>query len=138
MQTQKPHNVADFWFVTSSETQKIEELTADPHVNLAYYRSSTREWVSVSGLASLTANRDLIRSVYNPEWKTWLGDAASGRDGSPDDPRIVLVLVEVLSATFLKVNESKPRVLFEVAKAKLTGKAPAFGEIETVRGEELR
>ena len=45
---------ADLWFVTAQGTAKLAELAADPHLNLSYYRDRNREWVSVSGLATLS------------------------------------------------------------------------------------
>ena len=35
MANQKRAAGADLWFVTTAETHKMEELEADPHVNLA-------------------------------------------------------------------------------------------------------
>ncbi|MBV9773499.1 MAG: pyridoxamine 5'-phosphate oxidase family protein, partial [Gemmatimonadetes bacterium] len=49
MATQARTSGADLWFVTDIDTHKLDELEADPNVNLAYYRDRTREWVSVSG-----------------------------------------------------------------------------------------
>src|SRR5689334_1666680 len=50
MATQKRAPGADLWFVTSEDTHKVEELEDESHVNLAYYKDRTREWISVSGL----------------------------------------------------------------------------------------
>ena len=48
MATQTQAEGSDLWFVTDVESHKLDELEADPHVNLAYYKDRTREWVSVS------------------------------------------------------------------------------------------
>ena len=57
MATQKRADGADLWFVTLDDTSKVRDLAADPHVNLSYYKDRTREWISVSGIASLTRDR---------------------------------------------------------------------------------
>ena len=44
MATQKRAPGADLWFVTSTDTHKVEELEEEPHVNLSYYKDRTREW----------------------------------------------------------------------------------------------
>ena len=31
---------------------------ADPHLNLSYYKDRTREWISVSGIATITSDRE--------------------------------------------------------------------------------
>lgn len=138
MATQTQAEGTDLWFVTDIDTHKLDELEFDPHVNLAYYRDRTREWVSVSGTASITRDRRAIRELYRPDWKAWFGDEGGERNGGPDDPRIALILVDVHSVTYLKVDKPRPVVLFEVAKAMATGTPPKVGEQRHVSASELR
>ena len=137
MQTQERETGMDLWFMTNVETHKLEDLMSDPHVNLAYYKDRSREWVSVSGLATVTTDRELVRELYKPDWKAWLGDEGGDRDGSANDPRIALILVEAESVTYMKVTKPKPVVLFEVARAMVTGSTPKVGNIRTVTDREL-
>jgi general stress protein 26 len=71
MATQKRALGADLWFVTLEGAQKLLDLDNDPHVNLAYYKDRTREWVSVSGIASVTRDRAKIHELWAPDWKAW-------------------------------------------------------------------
>ena len=137
MQTQERETGLDLWFMTNVETHKLDDLMSDPHVNLAYYKDRSREWVSVSGLATVTTDRELVRELYKPDWKAWLGDEGGDRDGSASDPRIALILVEAESVTYMKVTKPKPVVLFEVARAMVTGSTPKVGNIRTVTDREL-
>ena len=137
MQTQQRETGLDLWFMTNVETHKLDDLMSDPHVNLAYYHNGTREWVSVAGLATVSTDRDLIRELYKPDWKAWLGDDGGARDGSADDPRIALILVDAESVTYMKVTKPRPVVLFEVARAMLTGSPPKVGSIRTVSEREI-
>src|SRR5688500_5420595 len=121
MQTQERTSGADLWFMTNVEAHKLDDLMTDPHVNLAYYKDKTREWVSVAGLATVSADRELVRGLYKPDWKAWLGDEGGGRDGSANDPRIALILVEAESVTYMKATKPRPVVLFDIAKALVTG-----------------
>jgi general stress protein 26 len=132
MATQKRSEGADLWFVSAEETGKVRDVEADPHVNLAYYRDRTREWISVSGLATVSRDRAKIRELYAPDWKIWFADEGDPRHGTADDPRLVLVGVEVHAATFLEVDKPKPVVLFELAKGLLTRDAPELGELHRV------
>ncbi len=129
MQTQEHDRVADLWFVTSEDTHKLEELEHDPHVNVSYLDGGTKEWVSVSGTATISRDREMIRELYSPDWRAWLQDEGGERDGGPGDPRIVLILVEAESVSFLKSDVSRPRMLFEVAKGIVTGERPNVGEV---------
>ena len=138
MQTQERENGVDLWFMTNVETHKLDDLMADPHVNLAYYKDKSREWVSVSGIATLSTDRDLVRELYKPDWKAWLGNEGGERDGSENDPRIALILVDAQSVTYMKVTKPRPVVLFEVAKGIVTGKTPDVGEQRSLTERELR
>ena len=110
----------------------MNDLAADPHVNLAYYKDRTREWVSVAGLAKVSRDRAIIRQLYAPDWKIWFAEEGDPRHGTPDDPRMVLIGVDVHSAVYLEVNKPQPVVLFEIAKGWITGTQPEIGEMNTV------
>jgi general stress protein 26 len=136
MATQDRIEDADLWFVTNTETHKLDDLKLDPHVNCSYYNNRTHEWVSVAGLARVTKNKTKIRQLYKEDWKTWFGDAGGDRDGGPNDPRIAIILVEAELATYMKVNKSRPVILFEILKGMVTGSRPT-GDVKEVTGAEL-
>jgi general stress protein 26 len=129
MATQERADGADLWFVTADNTGKLRDIEADPHVNLAYYKDRTREWISVSGIARISKDRAKIRELYASDWKMWFGDEGDPRHGTPDDPRIVLIGVDVHAAVFLEMDKPQPVVLFELAKGWLTGTEPDLGEM---------
>lgn len=130
MATQAREPIADLWFVTDIESHKLDELDHDPHVNLAYFDNDRYEWVSVSGTASISTDRELIRSLYKPDWKVWFGKVDEVRDGGPDDPRLALILVDADSVVYMKRDKPSPLVLYEVAKGFLTGNRPDVGEVK--------
>jgi general stress protein 26 len=132
MATQKRAPGADLWFVTLDDTPKVHDVEHDAHVNLAYYKDRTREWISVSGVAKLTRERQKIRELYMPDWKTWFPKGDDPRHGTADDPRMVLIGVEVHAAVFLEVNKPQPVVLFELVKGWVTGDTPEIGEMHRV------
>jgi general stress protein 26 len=139
MATQRRTSGADLWFMTNAETEKFEEIALDPHVNVSYYRDRTREWVSVSGHAILSQDRDLVDSLYQTDWRAWLGDTGDGRrDGGPHDPRIALILVQADSVTYSKNDRPMPLVLFQVVKSMITGEPPKVANLRELSGDELR
>ena len=133
MATQKKAAGADLWFVTLEGGGKLRDLEHDPHVNLAYYKDRTREWISVSGIATVSRDRDKIRELYATDWKAWFPNEGDSRHGTPDDPRMVLIGVRIHAAVFLEVNKPQPVVLYEVVKGWLTGSMPDVGELHRVR-----
>jgi general stress protein 26 len=131
MATQKPASGADLWFVTTDGSAKLDDLASDPHVNLAFYKEW--EWISVSGLATISHDREKIHELYAPDWKIWFPEEGDPRHGTADDPRMVLIGVDVHAAVFLEVGKPKPVVLYEMVKGWLTGTAPEIGETHVVR-----
>ena len=137
MQVQRRTRRADLWFMTNVESHKLDELAHDPHVNLGFYNTKSREWVSVSGMAVLSQDPRLIHDLYQPDWRAWLGDEGGARDGGPDDPRIALVLVEAHSVIYSKQDRPTPLVLFQIAKSMVTGEPPKVSDMRTLTETEI-
>lgn len=132
MATQKRAAGADLWFVAAEGSGKLTDVERDPHVNLAYYKDRTREWISVSGLATLSRDREKLRELYAPDWKLWFGEEGDPRHGTADDPRLVLIGVEIHAASFLDITRPQPLVLFDLAKGLLTGERVEIGETRRI------
>ena len=132
MATQKRAAGADLWFVTKEDTAKLRDIGGDSHVNLAYYKDRTREWVSVSGIATPTRDRAKIHELYAPDWKMWFAEEGDPRHGTRDDPRMVLIGVNVHAAVFLEMDKPQPVVLFELVKGFVTGEEPDLGEMHHI------
>ena len=137
MATQKRAAGADFWFVTGEGYAKLDEIAADPRVNLTYYRDSSREWVSVSGRASISRDRAKIHELYAPDWKVWFPEEGGGKDGGPDDPRMVLIGVDARTAHYMVANKPRPLQMFEFLKGMVTGKMPDWGDVKEVPERDL-
>jgi general stress protein 26 len=129
MANQKRAGGADLWFVTREGSAKLVDIEQDSHINLSYYRDSNREWVSVSGTAAISRDRDKVRELYQPDWKLWFDDEGDPLHGTADDPRMVLIAVTVHAAEFLEVNKPRPVLLYEMVKGFVTGEEPEFGEM---------
>ena len=129
MANQKRAGGADLWFVTREDSAKLADLAHDSHVNLSYYKDSNREWVSVSGIATISRDRGKIRELYAPDWKVWFAEEGDPRHGTADDPRMVLIGVTVHAAVFLEITKPRPVLLYEMVKGWLTGTEPELGEM---------
>ena len=138
MATQDREPGTDLWFVTDIESDKIDDLIADPNVNVSYYNVKSWEWVSVSGVVTVSQDREMIRRLYKPDWKAWFGDEGASRDGGPNDPRFALLLVDARSVVYGKRNKPKPLALFEVVKGMVTGQAPDVADVREVSDAELK
>jgi general stress protein 26 len=137
MATQDRIEGTDLWFVTNTDTHKLDDLALDPHVNCSYYNNRTHEWVSVAGIAHVSKNKNKVRQLYQENWKAWFDDEGGERDGGPNDPRLALIMVEAELATYMKVNKSRPIILFEAIRSKVTGSTPRLGDVREISGAEL-
>jgi general stress protein 26 len=138
MQTQRRTAGVDLWFMSNWFSDKLDEIASDPQVNVSYYRDRTREWVSVSGRAIISRDRQLIRGLYQPDWKAWLGAPGGAQDGSAEDPRIALILVTAESVTYSKKDRPTPVVLFNIVKGMITGEPPKVADLRDVSADELK
>ena len=128
MANQKRAAGADLWFVTSEGSAKLRDIKYDPHVNLAYCKPSSYEWVSASGTAHIIHDRAKIAELYEPDWRVWFGANGDPRHGTVDDPRMVLIGIDVHAAVFLEVDKPKPVILFELVKGWFTGERVDAGQ----------
>ena len=132
MATQKRHLGADLWFVAAEGSAKLDEIRADPHVNLSFLNPRTMEWLSISGMAAISKDRSVIHALYAPDWKIWFPDEGDPLHGTKDDPRMTLIGITVHSAVFFDVSAPRSVVLYEMVKGWLTGSIPDVGEIHHV------
>jgi general stress protein 26 len=80
----------------------------------------------------VSRDRQKIKELYAPDWKMWFPKGDDPRHGTDEDPRMVLIGVDVHAAVFLEVDEPQPVVLYEVAKGWLTGSTPDVGEMHRI------
>lgn len=96
-------------------------------------QDSNKAWVSVSGTALVSRDRQKIRELYAKDWSVWFPDEGDSRHGTADDPRMVLVGVTVHAAEFLEINKPRPILLFELVKGWVTGKEPELGTMHELK-----
>jgi general stress protein 26 len=115
------------WFFMSKKGDPVDELKADPIVNLVYADPSADTYVSVSGAAAM------IEDTAKKE-QLWSKLAAAWFPGGANDPDLALVQVRIGHAHYWDVKESKLVQLYAMAKAAFTGKPPVdLGEHGEVR-----
>jgi len=127
----------DLLFHTNTESGKTDDLKSDPDINIAFLNSSG-EWASISGKATISTERSLIHKHYSPSLKAWMGDLGDGKhDGGPDDPRIGIISVKAVTATYAITNQSFVSRGVEIAKGTVTGEAAKVNKLREVSEEEL-
>lgn len=128
MMTQEREPDADLWFVTALDTEKVEEIRTHPKVGVIYYRESDRAYVSLSGVAHLEQNRELIKRKWKESWRAWFPEG-------PEQANLVLIKIDAHEAEYWEPKGGKLKVIFEAARGMVTGRHPEInppvqGEIE--------
>ena len=56
----------NLFFIANNASHKFEELKHDSNVNVSFYDPKTTGWASVSGIAKVTQDKDLIKKFWSP------------------------------------------------------------------------
>jgi len=130
-------NEIDLWFFTNKESGKTDELESDQHVNVAFLTSSG-EWASISGNARIIDDQAAIQEHYTRSLKAWLGDLGDKtHDGGPKDPRIGIIEVQMLSATYSLAKGNPLSRGFEIAKGSAIGSPPDVNKLREITKEDI-
>ena len=76
----------DSWFFSARDSGKVDEIDADPRVELAYVATERGTWVSVEGRAEVVADDERKRELWQDELKAWFPEG-------PEDDGVVLLKV---------------------------------------------
>lgn len=105
------------WFITSDEAEFMRDLPSNPQVNVSFSDINDSLYVSVTGWAEITRDRQKAEELWNPMVKAWF-------PGGLDDPHLALIKVKMQAAEYWDTHSSKMTQLFAIAKAAFTGERP--------------
>lgn len=111
----------NIWFFTNESSQKINEVEDNSNVSVCYSDPGDNTYVCVMGTAQIVHDRKKIDKLWNPALKIWFPEGK-------EDPELVLIKIDPLSAEYWDSSSSKMVVLFNMAKALVTGKEYGEGE----------
>ena len=106
-------------FLTDAESHKDEEVAARPNVNLAFADAGSHSYVSLTGRARVSNDREKIREIFNVPAKAWWD--------SPEDPSIRLLIVTPHDAQYWD-SPGKIRSYIKMAAAAVSSARPEMGD----------
>lgn len=115
MATQQVEFDGSLWFFSGLNSEKVQELRANPEVNISYSSPDDQRYVSVSGLTEISRDRSKMKELWNPIFKAWFPKGL-------DDPDICLLHVDVTHAEYWDAPSSKMVQLAGFVKSIVTGK----------------
>ena len=114
------------WFFMARNSEPVEDVLADPLVNVVYADSGEDSYVSVSGKAMVVEGMAKKQQLWSKLTEAWFPAGVT-------DPNLALVRVHIHHANYWDVSESQMVQLYLMAKAAVTGKPPQLGEHAEVR-----
>lgn len=96
MQAQEIEFDGDLWFITRKDTEKYEEIKANPMVNVAVAGDS---YASISGKAVFIDDKERKKEFWNKAYEKMF-------DLSYDDPILVLIKVEADTAEYWEAGNT--------------------------------
>ena len=125
MATQETRFQGELWFLTRQDSGKVDEIRHNAHVNVAYSDPKESTFISLSGRAQLSKDRQKIHELWNPLYKAWfpIGE---------EDPEITVIKVVVEDAEYWSAPSSAIVRNFRMLKASITGDGSQVGEHEHV------
>lgn len=114
------------WFLSDKNSETVKDLQKNPQVNLSYTTSDEKDFVSISGKATLTDDKEKINELWNPIYNAFY-------EHGKEDPNIELICVECHGAEYWLSGNSVVNVIKMTAAALQDGKsAENLGENYTV------
>lgn len=126
-QNKKVDEDSSLWFFMSRSGDPVDDITAEPNVNVAYANPDKDSYVSVSGIARVVENLAKKEQLWSKLNEAWF-------QGGVTDPDLALVQVQITHAGYWDVKSNKLVQLFAMARAAVTGRSPReIGEHGEVR-----
>ena len=108
------------WFFTDSQSAKVYETQKDRKVCVSFGDTGKNSYVSLSGVANITTDRELKKKFWNPMVGAWF-------EGDYSSPEVALLEIKVNSAELWETDKNKLSQLFELTKAAMSDDVADLG-----------
>jgi len=115
MSVQQVDNDGNFWFLSANDSNKNSELAQDPFVQLIFQGSAHSDFLTVYGMASVSADKEKIKELWEPIAKAWFTEGV-------DDPRISVIKVESSEGYYWDNKHGNAIAFVKMAAGALIGK----------------
>jgi general stress protein 26 len=88
------------WFLSASNTEKVEAVRTIQRVNLSFADHAAQRYVSISGFCELVRDHPKAKELWNPSYASWF-------PGGLDDPNLILLKVDVQQAEYWNAEQRR-------------------------------
>ncbi len=121
MATQKTEFDGKLYFFTRENCPKVDEMERNPQVGISYSNFKKQAYVSMSGTAEISKDRELMKKLWSPLYKAWFSKGL-------DDPELSLLCIQVNKAEYWSSGNAGFVQLFGWVQSALTGKPLQKGQ----------
>lgn len=115
MSVQEVDDEGNLWFLSSTDSNKNEELKSNDAVQLLFQGDPHSDFLSVFGHATISKDKDKIDKLWNPIAKTWFTEGK-------DDPRISVIKVKPSDGYYWDTKHGKIVAFAKMAVGAMIGK----------------
>ncbi len=116
----------DLWFFCYDDSAKVRQVRSRPQVNVAFANERKSEWTSISGAASVVADRSRMEELWAPPLQVWFPEGL-------DTPGLTLLRVRAETAEYWDSPSSNIKKLIGGLRAVVRSDPDEFpGENRTV------
>ena len=121
MATQESEFQGQLWFLTRQSSGKVDEIREGSNASLAYVNNDAHAFVALSGMASLSKDREKIYELWRPMHAIWFPHGK-------DDPEITVIRIAVEGAEYWESPGNALVRSYHLLKAAVTGDPAQAGE----------
>lgn len=108
-------------FLSNRVSGKTQEIDEEHHINLTFANESTNDFASLSGIATQSQDRAMIKELWNAYADAWF-------DGDAETADVVVITFRPSEGQYWDSTGSSILHAFELVRTKVTGGKPNVGE----------
>jgi len=115
MAEQKIDEEGAIWFLSANDSYKNKQIAANPVVQLLFQGGSYSDFLHLTGMATITEDKQIIKELWNPFLKVWFTEGEN-------DPRISVIKVDPVEGYYWDTKHNKIVVTIKRLVGAITGK----------------
>ncbi len=115
MSVQKLDDEGYFWFLSSNDSHRNNEIMADSYMQLLFQGSDYSDFLNIYGTATITEDKEKIKELWEPILKTWFTEGL-------DDPRVSVIKVKPVEGYYWDTKHNMAVGLIKRAAGAVMGK----------------
>lgn len=125
MTVQAVQDDGTLWFFVSAATSAAYESGEMGSVNVSYVDAKRSIFISISGTASISDDREKMAKLWDPQLSAWFPKGL-------EDPELRLLRVQIERAEYWDVAQNALSLLAGFARKAITGKTEGIGTHERI------